>query len=179
MAERGAAREPLQPHVQVVARLARERRGADLAVELVGEVAHAGGGLLEDLRLDRDELREQPVEMALVGRHRVGEGLARDELAADAPVLAQLEHLEHLRDRQAGLGGAGLVHGLVEDVADLVFRPEDLQDRGAVAHDELAGALLQDLVARGGGLLGGLGDLGGFGDFGDLGGGLVGRGLSV
>ena len=146
VAERLPAREALELHVQVVARLARQRRGGNLLVELVREVTHALGRLGEDLALDRDELLQVLHEVFLVLRHHVGKRLALDPLAADAPVVAEFHHLDHLGDGKARLGGARLVHRLVQDCAHLVARPEHLEHRVLVLRHDLVGTFEEDPV---------------------------------
>ena len=164
MAESLAARHTLKPHVEIVARLLGENGRGNLLVELLGEIAHALGSLGEDLALDGHELLEVAHKVLLVAGHGLGKGLALHPLAADAPLVTDLEHLEDSRHGKPRLGGASLVHRLVEDGADLVARPEDLENGILIARNDLVGTLEKDISA----LLGALGSLGSFGSLGSL-----------
>ena len=112
--------------MQVVARVALERRGGDHRVQLVREVAHARRRLGEDRTLDLHELLQVLREVLLVLRHHIGQRLALDELAADRAL--DDADLEDLGDRKARLRGTRLIHRLVQDRGDLVVLVEDLED---------------------------------------------------
>ena len=100
------------------------------------------GALGVNLDLQVDELLEVLVELGGFGCHLVGERHTRDLLGEQAPTLTgDLGDLEGLRGADAGLGDAGEVQGLVEDIGSRLVGVEDLGDLVAQVVDLLVGVL--------------------------------------
>ena len=99
-----------------------------------------------DADLKVDELREDLGLLGVVGVvHELADGRARDVLVGKRPAaVGRLRDLDDLGSGNAGLGNAGEVEGLVEDVRGGLGGPESLDDLIAVLVNDLLGALDED-----------------------------------